>query len=165
MFISIGDRRQHSLVRRASSENVGTSWFLIPRDRSHSCSPYLEVHFLRSTYASFYAPVAVVSRMVHVLLMTDSANSLSASHQCNLRTADRTTRLHLAYIRDLLNVIGFSYVTYAFNVADCGAKERGNVDIWQLQIGPDLVKLGFLTRKEFKSMVLLMKTADRRSSY
>ena len=131
---------------------------------SNESSPYLDIRFLRSLYTSFYSPVSIGCRAAHVLLLTDSANSFSASHQCNLRTSDRSTRLHLSYIRDLLNVVGFSYATYAFDVADFCTKENGNLDIRRGQIEQNMLQLGFLTRTKFKTMVLLMKTAERRSS-
>ena len=162
---SVGNRQQHSLVRRTSLSGTEAAWFLLPRIRPGSSSSYLDLRQVQHSFATFFSPTTNNAAQVHIFLMADSANSFSASHQANLRTQDRSTRLHLAYVRDLLNIVGFSYITFAFNIADGGTKHNGQIHLWHEHIDSNLLHIGFLTRKEFKSLAhLMLADSERRQS-
>ena len=90
------------------------------------------------------------------LLLTDSANAFAISHEYNSRSTDRTTRLGMAYLRDITHCICISYLSAPFNLADQGAKFPHDRTIADDANMRNVIVIGFLSRKDLKSTMHLI---------
>ena len=84
---------------------------------------------------------------IRCLLLTDSANAFACSREFNSRSVDRTTRLGMAYLMDILNVICLSYVSSPFNLADLGAKHPTDRKIADVANSPNEISIAPLAEK------------------
>lgn len=97
------------------------------------------------------------SRHISLLILTDSANTFSASHNGNPRSLGKHTRIHLCYIRDGINRYNLSFVAAGFNLADCGTKLRGSVQLVLRVWESNRCEIGFLSRAEMEKIKLSLQ--------
>ena len=158
-MIYFGNRKQHRIITFSSDP---TAQYLFLQHGAQSESLGLSVSLLRRQYQCFYKNLIDEQkknvRAILRLLLIDSANAFASSHVYNSRSADRTTRLGMAYPRDLSRCICISYLSAPFNLPDQGAKYPhgrtlvGNANCF------NAIAIGFLSRKDLKSMLHLLPT-------
>ena len=89
--------------------------------------------------------------------MKDSANAFACSHEFNSRSVGRTTRLGMAYLRDILHVLCLPYVSAPFNLADLGTKFPSDRRIMDSANALNRIAIRFLSRKELKTVVYFVR--------
>ena len=85
---------------------------------------------------------------IPILIPADSANAFSSPHGWSPRSIDKHTRIHMCYIRGGLGRYNLSFCSAGFNLADCGAKMRGQVNLAEMAFLRNRCRIGFLSRTE-----------------
>ena len=119
-------------------------------------SSVLRFDFLRSQFQVFASSsLDSESQKIYCFLVTDSANAFAASREFNARALEKTTRLGMAYLRDVLHLLCLSYISAPFNIADLGTKLKSSLVLFGKIISGNRFVLGFISRKELKSLIYL----------
>jgi len=99
-------------------------------------------------------------RKIGEIVLADSANAFSAVHEGNPRCQDRLTRLHLRYVRGSMDSYILSFISEGFNLSDCGAKHRGNLNILYRVNSSSDCQIGFISRAAMKSSISLGRVGE-----
>ena len=67
---------------------------------------------------------------IKIIGLTDSANAYASVTNLQPRSADKLTRITLAFLRDLTSRVAYSFIDAHLNIADCGAKRNVNLGIF-----------------------------------
>ena len=90
----------------------------------------------------------------HALILSDCSNTAIAVRQGNHRTDEKFYRVICAYLKDFLRFLSVSYCNAAFNMSDTGTKRSPTAQIWRNFRSTGVFKMGFLSRKECKTLLL-----------
>ena len=153
--IYLGNRKQHQVHVHPAD---GRTFYLFPYSAGES-GIGLPLADLKERFNTvFHADhKSIAKKVIHCLLLTDSANAFSSAHEYNSRATERTARLGLAYLRDILHLLCVSYLSAPFNISDIGTKYPHDRDILDKMNSANRVIIGFLSRKDLKSLVYLMR--------
>ena len=137
---------------RVSSDS---SEVLTPHCRDCNFSEDIPLATLREGHRTLYhaSDNAGGEVQVRILASTDCANAYSATFASNHRGDDKITRLHLCFARDGLHLYNISYPSSGFNLADTGAKVRGNIHLIDEMLLNNRCRVGFLSREEMKTLL------------
>ena len=124
-------------------------------------SPILQVYstFMKRTGGPNNGPI------VHALLLSDCANSINSLCHGNPKTLDRCSRITTSFIQDLQRFMSINYCSAIFNMADVGTKSQSNLTIWKRFLKTGQLQIGFLSRKECKTVTEQWKRQKKESSF
>ena len=86
--------------------------------------------------------------LFHPMVMTDCCILYGAILRLQPKTFGRCDRIAMAFLRDALHMIAFSYVDAAANLGDVGAKHAGSLGIMGLFLKTGRLKLPLAGRKK-----------------
>ena len=116
-----------------------------------SSSPSILVEKLVSDYVQFTSTTNEDCQ-VFILLLTDCSNAYQACQQMQYRCECRMTKIHLSFLRDLMNILNLSYVTGSYNIADTGTKLKNNAALFYRLSLSNRFTIAFLSRREYKRL-------------
>ena len=100
-----------------------------PHCKSRGVGSILHLSDIRPIYSMRLNPP--VEEMLHTVILTDCSNCFSAVMNIGAKCTDKTTQLHMAYIRDSHHLITLRYICGVFNIADVGAKKYCQVALYR----------------------------------
>ena len=86
--------------------------------------------------------------LFHPMILTDCCSLYGAILRLKPKTVDRCTRITLAFLRDALGIVAFSYVDATVNPGDVGAKRAGSLGVLDRFVKTGRTALSFMERKE-----------------
>ena len=90
--------------------------------------------------------------LFHPLILTDCCSLYSAILRLQPKTVERCTRITLAFLRDALDIIAFSYIDATVNIGDVGTRHAGNLGILDQFLKTGRFTLSFAGRKKRQEM-------------
>ena len=96
-----------------------------------------------------------------IMILTDCSNAHAAITQIQPRSADRSLRILLCYIRDHMSRMCISFVDASFNLADTGTKAAGNSHLWTKIASTNEYAIGFMGRKMTRQYNLELITQEK----
>ena len=86
--------------------------------------------------------------LFHPLILTDCCSFYSATLRLQPKTVERCTRITLAFLRDAMDIIAFSFIDATVNLGDVWAKHAGNLGILDKFLNTNRFTLSFVGRKK-----------------
>ena len=106
---------------------------------------------LQKHYGSIYQSTSEFD--IHCLVMTDCSNCFATINNVSIRCSEKVAKIQMSFIRDMLRLMTVSFTCGSFNLADLGAKQRGNWAIFKKLLETGYFELTFLTRKECRALL------------
>ena len=88
--------------------------------------------------------------LFHPMVLTDCCSLYSAILRLQPKTVERCTRITLAFLRDSLEIVAFSYIDATVNIGDVGTKHAGSLGILDHFLDTGRFTLSFVGRKKRK---------------
>ena len=85
--------------------------------------------------------------LFHPMLLTDCCSLYGAILRLQPKTTERCTRITLAFLRDVMSLIAFSFVDATVNLGDIGTKHAGSLGILDTFLRTGRFTLSFVGRK------------------
>ena len=86
--------------------------------------------------------------LFHPMILTDCCSLYGAILRLQPKTVERRTRITLAFLRDSLQIIAFSYIDATVNLGDVGTKHAGSLGILGHFLKTGRFTLSFVGRKK-----------------
>ena len=118
----------------------------------------VNVSHVRSGYEKIFAFDSSHQR-VRSIILTDCASAYSSVRSITAGSADKSMRLHLAYIRDNSPTNILSFCDAIFNLSDVGTKLGANSGNWRRFLISNIPHVSFLGRK---ASAVLSRAADEK---